>query len=405
VPARASGRHYQSQRHVTQLVPPVPGAVILGGHYGSLAAIRSLGRKGVPVAFLGDPLSVAAVSRYVTHFVVWRGAAEPDPLSRLLDIGRRLGLSQWVLMPSADFETQLIASNAAALAAFFRVAAQDWSTLSQLHDKRLLSPLARSIGVGFPSVYPSDGDMRDAVLPVVIKPGITRRDNALTRAKAWRADRLDQLKTMQAEAHRLMGEDGFVIQQLIPGDGDVQYSYAGLWDNGRELRGMTALRLRQFPLHFGTSPFVVSTALPRAATEAGRLLAAVNYTGLIEIEFKHDRRDDQLKLLDANTRIWAWIGLGEAVGIDFPYLAALLACGAELPQAGPVHYGPAWRRSVPNLLSSLQSLLRNGHAGLEARRSIFGPAHSAVRAADDRRPAALEVPLQAARKIKGLFAR
>lgn len=168
---------------------------------------------------------------------------------------------------------------------------------------------------------------------------------------------------------------------------------------------MTALRLRQFPLHFGTSPYVQSVDLPRAAEAAGRLLSAFQYSGLIEIEFKHDRRDDSLKLLDANTRIWAWIGLGEAVGIDFPYLAALLASGAELPQATPVRYGPAWRRSVPNLLSLAQSLMRLGHAGLEARHSIFGPAHSAVRAADDPRPALLEVPLQATRKFKGLFAR
>lgn len=359
----------------------------------------------MPVAFLGDPLSVAAVSRYVTHFVAWHGIGESDPVAKLLDIGRRLSLNQWVLLPAADFETQLVASNVAALKTLFCVATQDWSILSQLHDKRLLFRLAERFGIGFPRVYPSDGEAGQAVLPVVIKPGITRRDNALTRAKAWRADTPEQLAAMQAEARSLMGDDGFVIQQLIPGDGDVQYSYAGLWDGGREIRGMTALRLRQFPLHFGTSPYVTSTLLPRAAAEAGRLLSAVGYSGLIEVEFKHDRRDDELKLLDANTRIWAWIGLGEAVGIDFPYLAALLASGAELPDAMPVHYGPVWRRSVPNLLSSVQSFVQQGHAGLDARRSIFGPAHSAVRAADDPRPALLEVPLQAVRKLKGLIAR
>lgn len=393
------------QRHVAQFIPPIPGAVVLGGHYGSLAAIRSLGRKGVPVAFFGDPLSVAAVSRYVTHLIPWRGVDEADPVARLLNAGNRLGLANWVVLPAADFETQLVASNHEALGTLFRLATEDWARLSQLQDKRLLFTLAEHVGVSFPKDYPPDGDLGDAVLPVVIKPGITRRDNALTRAKAWRADTAEQLATMQTEAKRLMGEDGFVVQQLIPGDGDVQYSYAGLWDRGREIRGMTALRLRQFPLHFGTSPFVQSVDLPRAAEEAGRLLSAFQYSGLIEIEFKHDRRDDALKLLDANTRIWAWIGLGEAVGIDFPYLAALLASGVQLPDAGPVRYGPAWRRSVPNLLSSAQSLIQSGQAGLDARRTILGPAHSAVRAADDRRPALLEVPMQAARKLKGLFAR
>lgn len=213
---------------MTHSIPPIPGAVVIGGHYGSLAAIRSLGRKGVPVAFLGGPLSVAAVSRYVKHFIPWRGVGEVDPLAKLLDTGHRLGLAQWVLLPAADFETQLVASNVETLGAFFRVATEDWARLSQLQDKRLLFTLADRVGVGFPKDYPPDADAKRVVLPVVIKPGITRRDNALTRAKAWRADTVEQLTTMQAEAKRLMGEDGFVVQQLIPGDGDVQYSYAGL---------------------------------------------------------------------------------------------------------------------------------------------------------------------------------
>lgn len=391
---------------MTQTNPPdISGAIVLGGNYGSLAAIRSLGRQGVKVGFAGDPLSVAAASRYVTHFLPWRGVEEKDPLGKLLAFCRDKGLSGWVLLPSADFETQLVASNLGPLAAVFRPATEDWSKLAQLHDKRQLYRLAQRLDIGFPEVYAADCPPTQPVYPVVIKPGITRLNNALTRAKVWRADNATQFAAMRAEAERLMGEDGFVVQQLIPGDGQTQYSYAGLWKAGREVRGMTALRLRQFPLNFGTSPFVESVALPRAAEEASRLLSAIDYSGLVEIEFKHDRRDDQLKLLDANTRIWAWIGLGEAVGIDFPYLAALQASGGILPEAGAITYGPAWRRSVPNVLSSLQSLARERNPGLAASRSILGRAHSAVLSGDDMRPALMEYPLQAARKFKGIFAR
>ncbi len=383
----------------------IPGVLILGGNYGSLAAARSLGRKGVKVAFLGDPLAVAAFSRYLTHFSAWRGVAEPDPLARLLEFGRSNGLGGWVILPSADFETQLVASHLPQLREFFRMATQDWSTLAQLHDKRLLYRLADSLDIGFPQVYPPDSNPSDLLYPVVIKPGITRLQNALTLAKAWRADNAAQFVDMRAEAGRLMGDDGFVVQQLIPGDGRTQYSYAGLWDRGQEVRAMTALRLRQFPLHFGTSPYVESVALPRAAQEARKLLGAMNYSGLVEVEFKHDLRDDQLKLLDANTRIWAWIGLGDAVGVDFPYLCALQACSGTLPAAAPLRYGAAWRRSVPNVLSSLQSLVKEGNTGISAARSIFGPACSAVFAADDLWPAMTEIPVQAARKLKNVLGR
>ncbi len=383
----------------------IPGVLILGGNYGSLAAARSLGRKGIKVAFLGDPLAVAAFSRYLTHFAAWRGVAELDPLARILEFGRSNGLGGWVILPSADFETQFVASHLPQLSGFFRVATQDWSTLAQLHDKRLLYRLAESLDIDFPKVYPPDADPSELLYPVVIKPGLTRLHNALTVAKVWRADSAAQFTDMRAEAGRLMGDDGFVVQQLIPGDGQTQYSYAGLWDRGQEVRGMTALRLRQFPLHFGTSPYVESVVLPRAAQEAQRLLGAMNYSGLVEVEFKHDLRDDQLKLLDANTRIWAWIGLGDAVGVDFPYLCALQASSGTLPAAAPLRYGPAWRRSVPNLLSSLHSLLKEGNPGLSAARSIFRPACSAVFAADDLWPAMTEIPVQAARKLKNVLGR
>ncbi|MET3927728.1 ATP-grasp domain-containing protein [Devosia sp. 2618] len=379
----------------------IAGVIVLGGNYGSLAVIRSLGRQGVSVAFLGDKLTVAANSRYITHFSPWAGVQEADPVSALLSFAQSHGLKNWLICPCADFEVQLVAENAEVLGKQFILQTMDWPSLRALNDKGELYELAERLGLDYPRVYASDAAPDGLTYPVVLKPSSTQTINALTRDKAWRANTAEEFAHKQAEATRLMGSHGFVVQQLIPGDGTTQLSYAGLWDHGREICQMTALRLRQLPIQFGTAPYVQSKELPRATSEARRLLSAVGYHGLVEVEFKHDHRDDKLKLLDVNTRVWAWIGLGEATGVDFPYLAARLAVGDAVPSDITPHYGASWRRAVPNILSSVQGLLQQGQPGLSAGRSIFGTAHPAVFATDDMMPAISEVPMQAVRRFKG----
>lgn len=378
---------------------PIAGALVLGGNYGSLAVIRSLGRRGIPTAFLGDRFAVAASSRYLAHRESWTGVTERNPIGHLLAFVERHDLRDWVLFPGADYEVQLVAEQQAELAPHLRLLTMDWPQLETLNDKGELYALAERIGVDFPRVYGTNAAPETLTYPVVLKPSSTQSINALTRDKAWRADGAVDFSAKQAEALRLMGPDGFVVQQLIPGDGSTQYSYAALWDHGREVCHLTALRLRQFPIEFGTSPYVESRELPRATEEARRLLGAVSYHGLVEVEFKHDRRDDRLKLLDVNTRVWAWIGLGEATGVDFPHLAAKLASGQVVTPGSPT-YGPAWRRAVPNILASLRGLMQ-GQAGLMPARSIFGAAHPAVFAGDDVIPALGEIPGQVLRKLKG----
>jgi ATP-grasp in the biosynthetic pathway with Ter operon len=78
----------------------------------------------------------------------------------------------------------------------------------------------------------------------------------------------------------------------------------------------------QHPIDAGRSGTYVETIEQDEVEElAYRLLKSLKYTGVIEVEFKHDRCDGQYKLLDINGRFWNWVGLGALAGVDFPYLA------------------------------------------------------------------------------------
>ena len=74
-------------------------------HSGGVAAIRTLGRLGVPVyAITEDRLTPAAVSRYCAGRLVWKvtGREEPGYLAgRLREAGQRLG-RRAVVIPVDD---------------------------------------------------------------------------------------------------------------------------------------------------------------------------------------------------------------------------------------------------------------------------------------------------------------
>jgi len=377
------------------------GVIILGGAHGSLAVARSLGRKGVPVWFIGDDHPIARYSRYVKRRLTWNRFAPDEAVATLVSLARNDGAAGWVLFPAGDIETQLVAQHHATLAGYFRLFTMPWDTLEQLNDKSLLYRLAAEIGVGFPRSYDHEaGDMPGPEgFPVIIKPVSSERPNALTKDKAWLAGSRPELATRLSLAKELMGQGHVVVQEMIPGDGSTQFSYAGLWDEGREIAFLTARRTRQFPIDFGmTSSFVETVDVPEVAAAARRLLTATHFHGIVEIEFKYDARERSYKVLDANTRAWAWIGLGESAGVDFPYLAWQLATGKAV-DAGPPARPASWLYPSRNVLSIVQGWRRNGER--PAWRTMLGASTSANFAWDDVLPGVVDLPIQAYRFARG----
>ena len=74
-------------------------------------------------------------------------------------------------------------------------------------------------------------------------------------------------------------------------------------------------------MDFGNaSTFVESVYVPELVDLGTRLLKAIDYYGLSEVEFKRDVRDGEFKLLEMNARTWLWHSLAIRCGVDFPYL-------------------------------------------------------------------------------------
>lgn len=145
-----------------------------------------------------------------------------------------------------------------------------------------------------------------------------------------------------------------MVQQLIPGGGKTQYSVGAYCKDGQTLLAMTARRTRQYPIDFGlSSSFVEAVEIPAIEEPARRLLAALHITGMVEVEFKYDERDQQYKLLDVNLRPWGWHTLCVACGLDFSYIQYRDRRGFPPAPILP-RYGPRWVRLITDILAGLQ---------------------------------------------------
>jgi predicted ATP-grasp superfamily ATP-dependent carboligase len=383
------------------------GALIVGGAHGSLAVARSLGRRGIPVAFLTDDHPIASFSRYTRRSFPWAGPDRDGAVAELTELATGQGMSGWVLFPGGDAEVRLISQAHAELSRVFLLTTPPWHMAQKAYDKRLLQQQAASVGIDSAwSRIPRDREDLAGIqcsFPAILKPTVRDRRNAFTAAKAWRVDDRPSLLAAYDRAAKLLAAREIMLQEFIPGGGAAQFSYAAVWDRGSPLLSLVARRTRQFPIEFGfTSTFVETIENHQVEDAACRLLRSLNYTGLVEAEFKYDRRDGRYKILDVNLRTWTWCGLGAASGVDFPYAAWQLAVG-EVPASGRGRTGIAWRHTVRDVVAGGEEMLRGSLSWADFSRSLRVPKAYAAFAADDPLPGYVDLPLVVTRVLRRLF--
>jgi D-aspartate ligase len=389
-------------------VPP-KGALILGGAHGSLEIARSLGRRGIPVWLITSDSLLAGLSRYVQRSVSWSGPGSDGAARFLVELGHRHGLKDWVLFTGSDADMRFVAQNHSALGAVFTLTTQPWEVIRFAYDKRRMNTRAAELGIARPLTrYPQDRDDLAEIgipFPVILKPTIHENRNAFIDAKAWRADDERMLAARYDEAKALVGADSIMIQEIIPGDGATQFSYAAVWDRGRPIGSLVARRCRQYPIDFGfTSTLVETVERPEVDAAATRFLASLDFSGLVEIEFKHDARDNSYKILDVNARAWTWMALGAAAGVDFAALQYRLAAGdSTAPTTARI--GARWLYLTRDCVASLAAMLAGRLSPLAYLRSLRHSGASAVFAWDDPLPGAFDLPVSAVRVVARHLAR
>jgi len=338
------------------------GAVIIGGSFHSLGAVRRLAAHGLPVHVLDTGVCVSQFSRDTERFVTCPAVDdEARFVDFLLQIADEMHLEGAVLFPSTDESVRVLAQNRERLAACYALTTPPWETVRFLYDKRLTYRLAEDRGVPVPETRNPESaeslDPLDLRFPVVIKPAEGKKFMSVTKKKAYRANDRTELASLYAQAAAVIDPSEILIQELIPGRTANLYSFVGYFRDGTPVAGLSARRLRQHPMEFGrASTYVETVDLPELERLATQLLTGIGYSGLAEVEFMWNEKAARFELLEVNPRLWGWHTITVRAGLDLPYLAYADAIGVSVPEPSAIQ-DVKWVRLVTDIPTVLSEML------------------------------------------------
>lgn len=367
-------------------------AFVLGLFDTGLAAVRALGRAGIPVHGFDSAASQYGFrSRYGTHELCPDPVRFPDALVRLLVERAQRCDEPPVLYTTSDAFTEFASEHRDALDAHFVHALPSKDAVAAAMNKRRQYRRAQDAGVPVVPVYSpcSLAEVRALAptlsYPVVVKPAIGHHwREQFMRDKAIRVDAAGELLALFETA--LAHGQAALIQPLIVGPNTNHCKVCAYFDvHGTPLACVCMRKIRQYPIDFGVGTMMESVDDPELETLGLRLFGAMEWRGPGSIEFKRDERDGGWKLIELNPRLWQQHGFAAACGVNFPLIQYRDLTGQ--PQE-PHQYrlGVRWLDEFRDARSAWDHRRRGQLSMWDWGRSLARVRHFAMFAADDPKP-------------------
>ena len=356
-------------------------------HHGAVGVARTLGRLGVPVyAVVEDRYTPVAMSRYVTKAFVWeRWPKDRDEfineLSKIGGIIKHLT----VLVPTDDLSAILIAENADVVGRWFIFPKLSPPLPRQLANKAKLFSLCKNIGIPCArSLTPRSADevcefIEPMAFPIMAKAAeqwLLLNDKYSTKMVQTRAVLLELYHKNECyDASRV------VLQEFIPGEDWIYHGYCNSQSN--LYLSFTGKKRRSYPRGAGSTALGLSADNAILRSQSERLLKAISYSGIIDIDWRRDVRDGQYKILDCNPRVGQNFRMFEDVGaIDVVRAQHLNLTGRSIECSKMVE----GRRFIVESFVFL-SILRNEVGGQEnTEENLYDGTELAWWSSDDPRP-------------------
>lgn len=321
--------------------------ILLGnaGYYGTLAAIRSLGRIGVPVVSIdSSPISLGKYSRYsVAHLRSPPFEQTSQWTEWLLTAGKSFAGS--VIYATSDAVSYALAKYRSELSALFLLFQPDLETMMCLLDKGQLLFHARAVGIDTPETWlPRSREeawqlANEIPKELIVKPRCQLAVRNYTKGTVTQTgtddlmnefDRMVAVGPHDPDFARANPEVMLPMFQVYHREAvDRVYSLSGFRDrSGTRTAMLAAVKVMQRPrclgigLCFEEAP--VDTAL---AAQVLALCERIGYYGAFECEFI--QTGNRYLLIDFNARFFNQIGLDISRGLDLPNLVYAAAAGQD----------------------------------------------------------------------------
>ena len=273
----------------------------------------------------------ARFSRYCHKHIVRTGASSTDIDGRfkaIADIVRHNHID--VILP---VELEWIAPRDAERQALTELAAMvpvlDSRTFAMANNKWLLYKLMQEHGIPSPPTVlcTLDDDferqIHDLEFPVLIKPVTAWGGEGIQRF-----DDMSQLQEFLDQCDRENIKDRYIIQSFLTG---YVVGLNILCQEGQLLAHTMQRGFIPNPQKYAAAAAIQFVKRKDALEVGGRLASVLKYSGVANVDMFYDARDNQVKVLEMNTRFWGSLRGSYVAGVKFPYLACLAGLGIPFP--------------------------------------------------------------------------
>lgn len=319
-----------------------------GEHHVALAAVRSLGKKNIKTTIVSEfENAMSFYSKYCDNYVISDGS---------IDFFQRFSKNDLIFPLEENLMIELTKNKSK-----YRcpIAFPEYPILELILNKSMLVDHAKENGIPCPeTVFARNvSDYRENLdqirFPVVIKPvrsfggvGISFVDSG------------NLVEKIVDESIQKFGP--LLIQEKIPYR--ERYSVAILMNQDQVMKNCCVLMAsRSYPVHAGPATVVESVDRPDLVDLGNTLLQSINYSGVAEIEFVIDERDNSPKLMEINPRLWGSLQGAINAGVDFPFLLYKLYQDGDIEKNLHYRKGVRTRNVIGNDHQHLGAILRGNY--------------------------------------------
>lgn len=317
-------------------------AIILDGNLKSaLSAVRSLGGSGVEVVCGAERKTALALhSRFVAESFVYPSPKhESDAFLSEIIMQAKKQLEKTGQMPVifsfSDATSMLLSQAREQVSQVAIVLLPSPESFALAANKKKTYELAERLLIPTIRTYGED-EFRGIVFPVVVKgPESIRWKEG--KAIAGTTQFVFDEAILREVYDKVMSESGEapLVMEFIQGD---EFGIEMVCSNGMVLAEFAHKRIRSLSPRGGAA-VVKETAHEDESVKIMRMYAhalvkELLWQGPIMVEFKADRRDGKVFLMEINGRFWGSLPLAVQAGVNFPKMAYDLARGAaQKPEA------------------------------------------------------------------------
>ncbi|MBI9017242.1 MAG: hypothetical protein JEZ07_08290 [Phycisphaerae bacterium] len=367
-------------------------AIVLGMGPTSLALVRALGRKGIPVYGIGlAKCELALSSRYCKAIGIADPRCEPEKmLDLLVEFGRdNHNDNKLILYPTGDECVAFIGDNYELLSQYFSFSKLNQQIAELFLDKGKFYNACIKYELPAPIAFlPKSVEELNYIAssikyPCIVKPKYYHKwamKHGLVKGIVCRTS----AELLAVGDDYCEGLNQFIIQEILDGPETDIFVVAAYYDRNSVPYGIfVGNKIRQYPVGFGTTTMMRTANKPELVALSNQFMQKIGYQGLCDIEYKLDHRDNKFKIIEINPRLGRWYGIVEAAGHDTIYYSFLDLSNQPIPQVEKETKEVTWAltsRDFPAILQSKQWSL------FSAIRSYSGPKTWCIWAKDDIKP-------------------